>query len=264
MELKSEVCVAVDKTKVLDSNLSLCIQEINTIYSTTLHLIPTVLQRVCIIGKTNAKLCCNHRRINFCKKHFSQNFHYFVKWEGREAACCLAPSSTLCLRQQSRWRRVESPKCGAGKRQLCHFELEFWKLAPMTPMDISATGGSILLISGSGDYRPTKPCISISIRGRAALRGQRAIWLACKKYYPLSGSYHSRAGEQRPVWNPGSSYQANRWLCNDRCLGPGRTRRRRDTLQPQNRSSRTRWTALPTWTKARKSPGLGSSFLWGF
>lgn len=70
--------------------------------------------------------------------------------------------------------------------------------------------------------------------GRAILRGQRAIWLACKKYYPLSTSYHSSAGEQRPVWNPGSSYQANHWLSNDRCPGregPG-ARRHPATSEP--------------------------------
>lgn len=86
--------------------------------------------------------------------------------------------------------------------------------------------------------------------GRAILRGQRAIWLACKKYYPLSTSYHSSAGEQRPVRNPGSSYQANHWLCNDRC--PGKGQGHGDTLQPQNLWTGTDWTALPMRKSTRQ------------
>lgn len=70
--------------------------------------------------------------------------------------------------------------------------------------------------------------------GCAILWGQRAIWLACKKYYPLSTSYHSRVGEQQPVWNPGSSYLESHWLCNDRCPGKGHGARRHPSTPAQN------------------------------
>lgn len=137
--------------------------------------------------------------------------------------------------QKPRWCEVESPKREAGERQLCHFELEFENLRLLLPWLRWISARPVALyITHVGEWRlSANQTVHFNFHlGRAILRGQRAIWLACKKYYPLSTSYHSGAGEQRPVRNPGSSYQANHWLCNDRC--PGKGQGHGDTMQPQN------------------------------
>lgn len=61
---------------------------------------------------------------------------------------------------------------------------------PMTQTDISKTSSDISLMFVSGNYRELNHAIQFDL-GCAILRGQRAIWLMCKRYYPLSTSYHS-------------------------------------------------------------------------
>lgn len=144
---------------------------------------------------------------------------------------------------------VRSGKSKAWSREETTLPLwtGIWKLAaaaaPMTPD--AYQHDRWLYITHVGEWRlSANQTVHFNFHlGRAILRGQRAIWLACKKYYPLSTSYHSSAGEQRPVRHPGSSYQANHWLCNDRC--PGKGQGHGDTLQPQNLWTGTDWTALP-------------------
>lgn len=89
----------------------------------------------------------------------------------------------------------------------------------MTPMDISTTGGSILLMLASLDYRPTKPRISIFTRAA--------------QYSRVKGPSDERVkslilGARAITAAAGSPYQANHRLWNDRSPGregPGPRRR---------------------------------------
>lgn len=52
----------------------------------------------------------------------------------RQKSCMLSRSRQhTCICQKSRWCQVESPEHEAGKRQLCHFELEFENLRRLLP-----------------------------------------------------------------------------------------------------------------------------------
>ena len=61
---------------------------------------------------------------------------------------------------------------------------------PLTQRDISKNCSDISLMFVSGNYWQLNHAIQFDL-GCAILRGQRAIWLMCKRYYPLSTSYHS-------------------------------------------------------------------------
>lgn len=178
---------------------------------------------------------------SFLQNHVSKNFHCFVKLEGREAACCLAPGGTLAFAKSpdGAKRKVRSVTRGRDNSATLN-----WNLKPCGGCSHDSDGyqhDRWLYITRVGEWRlSANQTVHFNFQlGRAILRGQRAIWLACKKYYPLSTSYHS-SGLCEIL--PALIRQTTGSVMID--VGWGGGGGHGDTPQPQNLTTRTHWIAL--------------------
>lgn len=168
--------------------------------------------------------------------HFCSNLHCFQKLESRKAFRCLSPNNASTFAKSpdgAKWK-VESGDRGRDNSATLNGNL---KTCRSRSHDSDwYQRDRWLYITYVGEWRlSANQTVHFNFHlGCAILWGQRAIWLACKKYYPLSTSYHSGVGEQQPVWNPGSSYLESHWLCNDRCPGKGHGARRHPATPAQN------------------------------